>query len=258
MYFPQVNPPFPFINMNPGQMILPALNTTVPTMTNDFFQKAMISRPQLSKPKVKRRQRISKKNPRCVSCANCKVDKSPLWRKGDNGRVLCNKCGLYWSRHGHDRPNTLERARRRSISTEKKIEKRPKINPKETLFGFADFQQSFIFPKTNVKLKPEKVDEKNKFMDLMFGKEFEISSELENGQFIVEEAEDELICKKRDRSLSTSLFLNDMVFNLPHGNVPSNPSNIQQWLGSVKQEKELSEEFVDLFEEENEEEEEKL
>lgn len=233
-------------------MLLPALPTNGQPLTNDFFQKTMINRTPITKQKVKRRQRVSKKNPRCVSCANCKVDKSPLWRKGDNGRVLCNKCGLYWSRHGHDRPSTLERARRRSLSSEKKIEKRPKINPKETLFGFTDFQQNFMFPRTNIKLKPERVQEplpdKSKFMDLMFGKEFEISSELENGQLIVEEAEDDLICKKRDRSLSTSLYLNEMVFNIPHANTPSNPTTIQQWLGS-KQEKELSEEFVDLFEE---------
>lgn len=36
-------------------------------------------------------------------CSNCNVTVSPLWRKGD-GKLLCNKCGIYWHRYGRHRP----------------------------------------------------------------------------------------------------------------------------------------------------------
>jgi len=52
----------------------------------------------------------SKRNRNCsAKCSNCAAEQTPLWRKGADGKTLCNKCGLYWSRHNKHRPVRLER-----------------------------------------------------------------------------------------------------------------------------------------------------
>lgn len=43
------------------------------------------------------------------TCANCKATKTPLWRRGPNGQVLCNACGLYIKARNIHRPLTLKR-----------------------------------------------------------------------------------------------------------------------------------------------------
>jgi uncharacterized Zn finger protein (UPF0148 family) len=35
-------------------------------------------------------------------CSNCNTEDTPLWRKGFDGEILCNSCGLYWSKHGEN------------------------------------------------------------------------------------------------------------------------------------------------------------
>nr|XP_031858038.1 uncharacterized protein CI109_006572 [Kwoniella shandongensis]KAA5525110.1 hypothetical protein CI109_006572 [Kwoniella shandongensis] len=49
-------------------------------------------------------------------CFNCDQKDSPSWRKSREhpGRILCNRCGLYESQYGHDRPLDLEKHRRMS------------------------------------------------------------------------------------------------------------------------------------------------
>ncbi|ORX48991.1 hypothetical protein BCR36DRAFT_354163 [Piromyces finnis] len=37
-------------------------------------------------------------------CSNCKAMKSPTWRKGLEGQILCNACGLFLKQHNMDRP----------------------------------------------------------------------------------------------------------------------------------------------------------
>lgn len=39
-----------------------------------------------------------------IECYNCKTKKTPLWRKSDDGRTLCNACGLYEKLHKKPRP----------------------------------------------------------------------------------------------------------------------------------------------------------
>jgi hypothetical protein len=43
------------------------------------------------------------------SCYNCLTTKSPLWRKDESHRPLCNACGLYYKMHGSHRrvPGTV-------------------------------------------------------------------------------------------------------------------------------------------------------
>jgi GATA-binding protein, other eukaryote len=43
-----------------------------------------------------------------AACANCGTSTTPLWRKQDNGTVLCNACGLFLKLHGYPRPISLK------------------------------------------------------------------------------------------------------------------------------------------------------
>jgi len=44
--------------------------------------------------------------PQKTECANCKVTKTPLWRRSANDEILCNACGLYQKIHNAPRPKT--------------------------------------------------------------------------------------------------------------------------------------------------------
>jgi len=51
-----------------------------------------------------------------TKCTNCQATETSLWRKNDDGRVVCNACGLYFKLHGKERPPTMRKnkvARRR-------------------------------------------------------------------------------------------------------------------------------------------------
>ncbi|CAG8731736.1 5816_t:CDS:2, partial [Funneliformis caledonium] len=37
-------------------------------------------------------------------CENCNTSKSPAWRRDNQGKLLCNACGLYLKQHGMNRP----------------------------------------------------------------------------------------------------------------------------------------------------------
>ena len=39
-----------------------------------------------------------------ISCTNCGTKTTPLWRKDEERRPLCNACGLYLKLHGNTRP----------------------------------------------------------------------------------------------------------------------------------------------------------
>jgi len=64
------------------------------------------------------------------SCHNCKATNSPLWRKDNEGKTLCNKCGLYLSRHGQQRPLDMDRTQRKTPVPKKASTANPK--PKKT------------------------------------------------------------------------------------------------------------------------------
>ncbi|KAJ1964575.1 hypothetical protein IWQ62_002895 [Dispira parvispora] len=40
-------------------------------------------------------------------CANCGVTSTPLWRRSDQDKLLCNACGLYYKLHNTNRPKSM-------------------------------------------------------------------------------------------------------------------------------------------------------
>lgn len=44
-----------------------------------------------------------------VSCQNCGTVTTPLWRRDNEGHIICNACGLYLKMHHQHRPVTLSR-----------------------------------------------------------------------------------------------------------------------------------------------------
>lgn len=42
------------------------------------------------------------------SCFNCETKTTPLWRRDDDGKPLCNACGLFYKLHGTNRPLKLK------------------------------------------------------------------------------------------------------------------------------------------------------
>lgn len=54
-----------------------------------------------------------------VTCANCKTNKTSLWRRNNNGSPVCNACGLYAKLHNCQRPLTM---RKDTVQTRKRKE----------------------------------------------------------------------------------------------------------------------------------------
>ena len=61
-------------------------------------------------------------------CTNCSTSVTSLWRKNDDGKVVCNACGLYRKIHGQDRPLKMRKdtvlSRRRKASMKERTEKK--------------------------------------------------------------------------------------------------------------------------------------
>jgi hypothetical protein len=57
-----------------------------------------------------------------IQCVNCKTSKTPLWRRDEEGKPVCNACGLWYKLHKTARPlsmckDDIIRRRRRSATT---------------------------------------------------------------------------------------------------------------------------------------------
>jgi len=90
-------------------------------------------RPLNGKTPSERRQTTSKSKQEQIEsnppqeCSNCSTSTTPLWRKTDEGKLLCNACGLYVKLHGHNRPVHLRTdvIRQRSRENARARVKRP-------------------------------------------------------------------------------------------------------------------------------------
>ncbi|KAI5951131.1 hypothetical protein KGF54_004205 [Candida jiufengensis] len=54
-----------------------------------------------------------------LQCTNCETKTTPLWRKSNNGDLLCNACGLFFKLHGVLRP--LNNSADKNNSNKKKV-----------------------------------------------------------------------------------------------------------------------------------------
>ncbi|KAF8064406.1 hypothetical protein FPV67DRAFT_220987 [Lyophyllum atratum] len=62
----------------------------------------------LSSPIPKLPPRCSSPVHRIAQCYNCHTTATPLWRKDDEGKTVCNACGLYYKLHGSARPISMK------------------------------------------------------------------------------------------------------------------------------------------------------
>lgn len=82
---------------------------------------------QIMRPLVPRnRCQATRKDEENTVCTNCEATKTSLWRKDENGQVICNACGLYHKLHGKARPVTM---RKEKVSRRKRYRNLPPESP---------------------------------------------------------------------------------------------------------------------------------
>jgi len=66
-----------------------------------------------------------------AQCYNCHTTATPLWRKDDEGKTVCNACGLYYKLHGSARPISMKSdvIRKRSRHDARRIGNGPADTP---------------------------------------------------------------------------------------------------------------------------------
>lgn len=82
---------------------------------------------------------LQKNNPRkqkdrILVCCNCETTNTPLWRRFEDGKPICNACGLYHKLHGVHRPTKLGKnivqKRSRSVTAKTDIFRMDPLTPK--------------------------------------------------------------------------------------------------------------------------------
>ncbi|KAK6875161.1 GATA-type transcription factor SRE1 [Candida tropicalis] len=82
-------------------------NTTITNNNNNFLSSYISSlESTLIQQKQQQGQTVfgSNQPKKVLQCTNCQTKTTPLWRKTNNGDLLCNACGLFHKLHGVVRP----------------------------------------------------------------------------------------------------------------------------------------------------------
>ncbi|KAI9483118.1 MAG: hypothetical protein EXX96DRAFT_556943 [Benjaminiella poitrasii] len=151
---PRISPPPPPLlapastttNTNTATVAIKATTTTT-TTTNaaDQKNKIAINNNNSNNTSVPAISSIIPHSEEAVSliCANCQTTTTPLWRRDESGRPICNACGLYFKLHSVHRPITMKRStikRRKRVTaativTHKPVVIQPSFVDKTSLCG---------------------------------------------------------------------------------------------------------------------------
>ncbi|KAJ1922300.1 hypothetical protein H4219_000162 [Mycoemilia scoparia] len=73
-----------------------------------YYKLHNTDRPRTLRPHITRKDsRQDDPNSR-LECSNCQTTQTPLWRRDEEGNILCNACGLYYKLHKSKRPLSLK------------------------------------------------------------------------------------------------------------------------------------------------------
>ncbi|RLV93439.1 Nitrogen regulatory protein GLN3 [Spathaspora sp. JA1] len=93
-----------------------------------------------------------------LQCTNCQTKTTPLWRKANNGDLLCNACGLFYKLHGVLRPLNSTIDIKEQKKSKKKINKNDqKISDTNTNI-FVGLNQDQVLSNENSPDKPATED----------------------------------------------------------------------------------------------------
>lgn len=77
-------------------------NQTPLIRTEDLRPSSILDEP------VRVRSTIRMRGSHKPTCQNCQTNTTPLWRRDEQGEILCNACGLFFKLHGRARPIWLK------------------------------------------------------------------------------------------------------------------------------------------------------
>lgn len=89
-------------HQQPNTFLSSYINLLESTLRNDYKMSPTSSTLQASPSVNSNTDSLTQK--KVLQCANCKTKTTPLWRKTNQGDVLCNACGLFYKLHGILRP----------------------------------------------------------------------------------------------------------------------------------------------------------
>lgn len=92
----------PLKTQAPGNFLSSYINLLETTLKNDYKHSPPSSLLQTSPSNTSFTESTSAK--KILQCTNCKTRTTPLWRRTNQGDVLCNACGLFYKLHGILRP----------------------------------------------------------------------------------------------------------------------------------------------------------
>ena len=73
-----------------------------------YYKLHNTDRPRTLRPHITRKDSRQEDINNQLDCSNCQTTQTPLWRRDEEGNVLCNACGLYYKLHKSKRPLSLK------------------------------------------------------------------------------------------------------------------------------------------------------